>query len=267
MTFAGTLAATNVPVLLALTNFSAGASGFVGETDKGGAVDNKGGIITPTGNAIPVVTAPAQYTIPLRTPFALTGSATDADGDSLLYSWEQNDRGGAAGTSLLNNTKTNGPLFAMFPKSGQISRRDTLLYDSPGENHLTDDPDAGVPGPAADPRQQHERRHGRLPDRRRSRRRCRRRSRSASRSSCRPRDYVGFAGIEREPALAALPLHRPRRQGRRQQRRHDAAARHRRGPVPRHLAEHGGVVHGRLDADGDLGRRRTRTSRRSARRT
>ena len=73
----------------------AGTSGFVGETDKGGAVDNKGGTITPTGNAIPVVTAPAAYTIPLRTPFALTGSATDADGDPLIYSWEQNDRGGA----------------------------------------------------------------------------------------------------------------------------------------------------------------------------
>lgn len=140
VTFGGTLAATDVPFLLSLTNLSAGASGFVGETDKGGAVDNKGGTITPTGNAIPVVTAPVQYTIPLRTPFALTGGATDADGDTLLYSWEQNDRGAAAGTSLLSNTKTNGPLFAMFPKSGLISESDTLLYDSPGENHLTTDP-------------------------------------------------------------------------------------------------------------------------------
>ena len=43
MTYTGSLAATNVPVTLALQNFTAGASGFVGETDKGGAVDNKGG--------------------------------------------------------------------------------------------------------------------------------------------------------------------------------------------------------------------------------
>ncbi len=140
MTYTGALAATNVPVLLAVQDFTAGASGFVNETDKGGAVDNKGGIITPTGNAIPAVTAPLQYQIPLRTPFALTGSATDADSDPLLYSWEQNDRGGAAGTSLLSNTKTNGPLFAMFPKSAIISETDTLLYNSPGENHLTDSP-------------------------------------------------------------------------------------------------------------------------------
>jgi hypothetical protein len=140
VTFTGSLAQTNVPALLALQDFTAGVSGFVGETDKGGPVDNKGGSITPTGDSIPVVTAPSQFTIPLRTPFSLTGSATDADGDPLLYSWQQNDRGGSAGTSLLNNTKTNGPLFAMFPASGQINLSDSLQYDSPGENHLTTNP-------------------------------------------------------------------------------------------------------------------------------
>jgi hypothetical protein len=116
-------------------------SGFVNELDKGGAVDNKGGPGNfNTTDAIPVVSAPASYQIPLRTPFALTGSATDADvADQplLTYSWEQNDRGGASGTTLLNNTKTNGPLFAMFPVSGQISDSDSLTYNSPGENHLT----------------------------------------------------------------------------------------------------------------------------------
>ena len=140
VTFGGSLAATNVPDLLSLTNLSAGASGFFGETDKGGAVDNKGGTITLTGDAIPAVTVPAGFTIPLRTPFALTGSATDADDDPIIYAWEQNDRGGSAGTSLLSNTKTNGPLFAMFPKSGQISLSDSLQYDSPGQNHLTTNP-------------------------------------------------------------------------------------------------------------------------------
>ncbi len=142
VTFTGGLAATNVPVTLGVQGFSAGASGFVGETDKGGAVDNKGGPgnIDPTGNAFPVVSAPAVYTIPLRTPFALAGSATDVNGDTMTYSWEQNDRGGGAGTALLANTKTNGPLFAMFPKSGQISLADALQYDSPGQNHLTTSP-------------------------------------------------------------------------------------------------------------------------------
>jgi hypothetical protein len=140
ITFTGTLASTNVPVTVALQNFTAGASGFVGETDKGGAVDNKGGTITPTGNMWPTVTPVGPYTIPLRTPFALTGNATDPNGDPMTFSWEQNDRGGNAGTSLLGNTKTNGPLFSMFAKSGQISESDTLLYHSPGENHLTGNP-------------------------------------------------------------------------------------------------------------------------------
>jgi hypothetical protein len=142
VTFGAGLGLTNVPVMLGFQGFTAGASGWVNETDKGGAVDNKGGpgLITPTGNTWPTVTAPAQYTIPLRTPFALTGSATDAQNDPLTYSWEQNDRGAAAGSSLLNNTKTDGPLFSMFPKVGDISATDTLLYNSPGESHLTGNP-------------------------------------------------------------------------------------------------------------------------------
>jgi hypothetical protein len=140
VTFGGTLATTNVPVTLALQDFTGAASGFVGETDKGGAVDNKGGIITPTGNAWPAVTAPAPVTIPIRTPFALTGQATDPDGDPMTVIWEQNDRGGGAGSALLLSTKADGPLFAMFPKSGIISETDTLLYHSPGQNHIGSDP-------------------------------------------------------------------------------------------------------------------------------
>ncbi len=42
-------------------------------------------------NAVPVIAALANYTIPTNTPFALTASATDANGDALTYSWEQND--------------------------------------------------------------------------------------------------------------------------------------------------------------------------------
>ena len=139
VTFGGTLALTNVPVLLGVQDFTSGASGFTGETDKGGAVDNQG-TITATGNHPPVLTVPGPATIPLRTPFALTASATDEDGDTIYYSWEQNDSGGAAGTSLLNNTKTNGPLFAMFPLSAPVTEEDTLLYNSPHENHVTTSP-------------------------------------------------------------------------------------------------------------------------------
>lgn len=47
-------------------------------------------------NATPVVNPVSNYTIPRSTPFVLTGSATDADGDALTYCWEQNDDGTAA---------------------------------------------------------------------------------------------------------------------------------------------------------------------------
>lgn len=50
-----------------------------------------------TGNNAPVVTTPISYTIPKQTAFELRGSATDADGDSLVYSWEEYDKGTAAG--------------------------------------------------------------------------------------------------------------------------------------------------------------------------
>jgi hypothetical protein len=131
------LALTNVSPL-SLTSLS-GATGFVGETDKGGPVDNKGSV-SATGNSAPVVTAPASFTIPLRTPFALTGSATDADGDTLTYLWEQNDRGGATGTGLTNNTKADGPLFRQFGVAANVTPAGTLEYESPGENAVTTNP-------------------------------------------------------------------------------------------------------------------------------
>ncbi|MGR6320956.1 M12 family metallo-peptidase [Micromonospora soli] len=138
VTFGGTLAATNVaPLALAsLTD----ASGFVGETAKGGAIDNGGFLVEENGNHAPVVTVPETVAIPVRTPFALTGSATDSDGDPLTYLWEQNDRGGATGTALVNNTKVNGPLFRVFGTAAYVSPSDTLKYHSPGLNAVTTDP-------------------------------------------------------------------------------------------------------------------------------
>ncbi|HEU5474253.1 MAG TPA: M12 family metallo-peptidase [Actinophytocola sp.] len=134
----GALAATNVESL-GLTATS-GAAGFVGETVKGGAVDNGGVTVEDTDNHAPVVTTPASFTIPTRTPFTLSGSATDSDGDALTYLWEQNDRGGATGTALTSNTKTNGPLFRQFGTAAIVSPEDTLEYYSPGENAVNGDP-------------------------------------------------------------------------------------------------------------------------------
>jgi hypothetical protein len=116
-----------------------GGSGWVGETDKGGPVDNQGHTVTETGNHAPVVTTEPAYAIPLRTPFALTGGATDSDGDTITYMWEQNDRGGDA-TALVSNTKVSGPLFRMFGTAADISAEDATKSPSPGLNAVDTNP-------------------------------------------------------------------------------------------------------------------------------
>jgi hypothetical protein len=138
ITFGGNLATVNVPNLI-MTNISGGATGYVGEITAGGPTTRRGSV-SATGNTPPVVSVTPSYTIPVRTPFVLTGSATDIDGDALTYMWEQNDRGAATGTGLVSNVKTNGPLFRQFGTRAVVSSTDTLLYGSPGENIVTADP-------------------------------------------------------------------------------------------------------------------------------
>ncbi|MDX2148339.1 MAG: M12 family metallo-peptidase [Planctomycetota bacterium] len=60
-------------------------------TGAGGTCDTE----VATGNTAPVATAPITRTIPRRTPFTLTGSATDVDGDALTYCWEERELGPA----------------------------------------------------------------------------------------------------------------------------------------------------------------------------
>jgi hypothetical protein len=138
MTFGGTLAGVNVPEL-ELVDCSGGCSGYINDLTAGGPTTRQG-TVTALANSAPVVTVAPSYTIPLRTPFALTGSATDADGDPITYMWEQTDRGAAAGTSLVSNTKANGPLFRQFGTRAVVSGPDSLLYNSPGENLVTTNP-------------------------------------------------------------------------------------------------------------------------------
>lgn len=116
---------------------STGVTGFVGETAQGGPAFNDGVAVQGTpevaDNVAPVVKAPAAASIPVRTPFALTGvSGTDADGDALTYLWEQTNFG--EGTRLSDNTKVYGPLFRVFGDDAVVSDEDSLLSPSPGQN-------------------------------------------------------------------------------------------------------------------------------------
>ena len=71
--------------------------------------------VTMTANHAPVVAGVSNYTIPISTPFALTGSATDAENDPLTYCWEQNDNSTVSGaSSVASATKAGGPNWLSF---------------------------------------------------------------------------------------------------------------------------------------------------------
>ena len=74
-----------------------------------------------TGNAVPVVNAGMDYSIPKGTPFLLTGSTTDANTEDVLtYSWEEMDLGDAT-TCVPSTTNNSGPLFrSYFPSTSAI---------------------------------------------------------------------------------------------------------------------------------------------------
>ena len=75
---------------------------------------------TATGNAVPTANAGLDYTIPKSTPFMLTGSATDANGDALTYNWEQFDNAASTETganSVASATRTSGPTFRSYNSS------------------------------------------------------------------------------------------------------------------------------------------------------
>ncbi|OMP76746.1 zinc-dependent metalloprotease [[Flexibacter] sp. ATCC 35208] len=69
-------------------------------------------------NATPVVSGGSSYTIPISTPFALTGSATDANAsDVLTYCWEQTDNASSSQTgssSVASASKASGPNWISF---------------------------------------------------------------------------------------------------------------------------------------------------------
>ncbi len=67
-------------------------------------------VITALANNAPIVMGTnGNVTVPANTPFALTASVIDADGDPLLYCWEQMDN--AVSTQPPSPTSTDGPNF------------------------------------------------------------------------------------------------------------------------------------------------------------
>ncbi|PIF44983.1 putative secreted protein (Por secretion system target) [Chryseobacterium sp. 52] len=67
------------------------------------------GVNTATGNNEPTANAGPDKTIPMGTPFVLTGVGSDPDGDAITYNWEQIDTGAA--TMPPRPTNAIGPMF------------------------------------------------------------------------------------------------------------------------------------------------------------
>jgi hypothetical protein len=76
-------------------------------------------VTTPTGNNIPTVDAGLSYFIPQSTPFILTATGSDPDGDSLTYTWEEFDLGTPGPPNTDDGTR---PIFRSLAPSTDPAR-------------------------------------------------------------------------------------------------------------------------------------------------
>jgi CSLREA domain-containing protein len=81
---------------------------------------------TANGNTPPAVIAGASYTIPISTPFTLTATGNDANGDALTYCWEQYNLGAPAPPNTDDGTR---PIFRSFPPTASPARTFPRLSD------------------------------------------------------------------------------------------------------------------------------------------
>jgi subtilisin-like proprotein convertase family protein len=82
-------------------------------------------VSTPiTTNNPPDIKAGLDYTIPISTPFVLTGTGSDPEGNSITYTWEQYDSATTAfaGNSFASPTKPDGPMFRSLPPTSSPVR-------------------------------------------------------------------------------------------------------------------------------------------------
>jgi chitodextrinase len=73
-----------------------------------------------TGNSVPTASAGLDYTIPKSTPFMLTATATDANGDALTYNWEEMDN--QSTSAAPSATKTSGVDFRSYNSTSSPTR-------------------------------------------------------------------------------------------------------------------------------------------------
>ena len=248
-----------MPNLLTVTNATTGMSGFANELDTGGAVTNKGGIdhadrqrdpgrVGSGGVHDPAADAVQAHGLRDRRQRRLA---------ALRLGAERPRR--RRGHDAAQQHEDERPAVRDVPEVGSDQPRRRAAVQLAGAEPPDGRSEPDVPGPPADPRQQHERRHRLVPD-------------EVPTPPIAPpvpqaitecfseflptSDYVGFAGTNASPPRLDFRFTARDNKGGDERREpgHDADARGRDRPVPRHVGP--GFVGGRLDADGHLERRR-----------
>ncbi|MFT4929520.1 MAG: hypothetical protein ACI8WB_005653, partial [Phenylobacterium sp.] len=91
---------------------------------------------TNLNNETPVANAGNDYTIPGSSPFKLTGSATDADGDDLTYGWEEFDLGTRSSSRAEMVDDGSRPLFRSWTPTSSPVRHLPRLSDIIGKTSV-----------------------------------------------------------------------------------------------------------------------------------
>ncbi len=85
------------------------------------------GTTSATGNTVPSIGVPGPLTIPKMTPFTLTATGSDANGDPLTYCWEEMDLGPRQAVTDPDNGSS--PIFRSWPATSSSSRTFPRLSD------------------------------------------------------------------------------------------------------------------------------------------
>lgn len=85
--------------------------------------------LSATGNTAPTVNAGSSFIIPANTPFELTASATDPNGDPLTYSWEQMNLGTESSSPVTMLDDGSRPIFRAFLPTSSPTRTFPKLAD------------------------------------------------------------------------------------------------------------------------------------------